>query len=611
MDIFRDLKERHLTRIILTYLAAGWVVVALVSQLVDHEIVPDPTYRVVLALYICGIPATLVLGWFHGKRGRQKFVPLEIGMLSLVGVSAIGLTVHLLRGPEEAGAAGDALDLRSVAVLYFEDRTGRDSLAYLPEALTEGLIERLEDVRGLDVVSRNGSARFRDGVLPLDSVARVLGVGTLIHGRLELEGERVRATVRLVDGNQGADIDRSTLDWPAEALLTAPEELAREVSLRLRERLGEEVRLRESRRGTSSLAAWTLLQRAESERRRAEEAVEGEDLAGAVAALDAAAGLLEQAGAQDPEWAEPPVLAARVLYLRSWLVHHLPEAAGFLTAAEEAATRGLERAPGHAGALEVRGTARYRMWLLQLRADPGEAAALVSAARRDLEEAVRSDPGLASAHNTLSHLYARLDDLPASVLAARRAYEEDAWLSAADQILWRLYSTSYDLEQYPQARRWCEEGGRRFPENFRFQECRLWLMTMAGAEADVDEAWRIRERMVPLVPETSRPYFAELGRLLVAAAAARVGMADSARAVLEASTAAGVDQSQELLGYEALVLTLLGDRDGAVERLGRYAAANPGHFDRNAALHWWWRDLQDHPGFRGLQELQAGSGHDR
>ena len=77
----------------------------------------------------------------------------------------------------------------------------------------------------------------------------------------------------------------------------------------------------------------------------------------------------------------------------------------------------------------------------------------------------------------LAHFYYQRDDIVEANLAARRAYEADAYHSAADVNLWRLWSSSYDLEVHPQALHWCEEGRRRFPEDPRFVECGLWNMT--------------------------------------------------------------------------------------------------------------------------------------
>src|SRR2546430_1620150 len=69
------------------------------------------------------------------------------------------------------------------------------------------------------------------------------------------------------------------------------------------------------------------------------------------------------------------------------------------------------------------------------------------------------------------------DDIRKAKQAAARAYQEDAYLSGTDRLLWQLYATSYDLEQFSDAVKYCVEGGRRFPKNSLFIRCRLWLLT--------------------------------------------------------------------------------------------------------------------------------------
>src|SRR2546422_2252803 len=58
----------------------------------------------------------------------------------------------------------------------------------------------------------------------------------------------------------------------------------------------------------------------------------------------------------------------------------------------------------------------------------------------------RSEPARASAWSTLSHLDYQKADYVAAKIAAQRAYEADAYLSVADQILWRLRSEEHTSE---------------------------------------------------------------------------------------------------------------------------------------------------------------------
>ena len=165
----------------------------------------------------------------------------------------------------------DLLDPRAVAVLYFEDLSPSGEFQYVADGLTEGLIDQLTRINELDVVSKNGVQPFRGTLAPLDSVAEVFEVGTLVQGTVESVGDRFRVSVRLVEGLSGDFFERRTFDIPASELLSAQDSLAQEVSWLHRDRLGEEISLRRRRAGTSSVEAWGLVQRGEKERRLAED----------------------------------------------------------------------------------------------------------------------------------------------------------------------------------------------------------------------------------------------------------------------------------------------------------------------------------------------------
>jgi hypothetical protein len=109
--------------------------------------------------------------------------------------------------------------------------------------------------------------------------------------------------------------------------------------------------------------------------------------------------------------------------------------------------------------LEVRGNLRYWRWLLGLETDATAASQLLKQAQTDLETAVKLQPSQAGAWATLSHLYNQTGSGVDVNLAARRALEEDAYLSNANVILSRLFFSSYDLGQFT-GRRALVRGGR-------------------------------------------------------------------------------------------------------------------------------------------------------
>ena len=539
-------------------------------------------------------------------RRRTMLAAASLGLIIVV------VGAWLLFGPPRGAriVSGGSLDANRVAVLYFTDLSRDSSLGHVAAGLTEGLISELQKVRALAVVSANGVAPFRgkEEIIARDSIARALRASTLVAGSVEPVGDRVRATVRLVDGTSGADVgERVSFTLPGKELLRVRDSVIQETARLLRGRLGAEVQLRELQSETQSAEAWALVQRGSDVRQRGERALSSGDAAGALAAARQADSLLDDAERADPRWSDAHVLHGYVSLLAARAGTAKPERAARLQDGLTHAAQALRINPNDAAALGLRGTLRYQLWRQNLDSDSTRHAALLDSAQTDLEGAVRADPSLASVHAVLSvlHYAPPREDLVAVILEARAAYEADAYLREAETVLERLFYASYDLAQFQEARRWCDEGGRRFPNTARFLDCQIWLLISPGSELDIPQAWSIAARADSLTPPAQRAFRSRLRSILVGGAIGRTGRGwrDSAEHVFARArtTDQTIDAEQDLPGYEAVARAQMGDNQGAMVLLRRYVATHPGHtFQRGGVLHWWWRGLERDPQFAAL-----------
>jgi serine/threonine-protein kinase len=604
LSLWSEIKQRRITQIVVTYLVTGWIVVSVVDQPVDRGVLPEFIYQVVLTLFLFGTVAALIIGWYHGEKGEQEAPPIEVAMLVVLGLGALGSSGMIVRSALQEGAVvSSGIDPSRIAVLYYEDLSDGD-LVPVADGITEALIDQLDGIRSLDVVSRNGVRPYRDQDLRADSVARLLGVGTVIQGSVEQRGDDLRITTRLVDGLSGADIERAVTEIPAGEFLAARDSVAEGVSRLLRERLGEEVQLRELQAGTANAEAWALVQRAERLRSDAEDTFEESgDIQASIAAYEAADEVLTTAEQLDPQWVRPIVGRAHAAYRRAWFAANLGD---FATTAEEIETglghadRALALDPDNADALQERGLIKLFTAVAPLGLAPDEVERTVSEAAADLQAAVDQDGSLATAHANLSFLYAGMEDWVNAVLSARRALEEDAYLRGADRIYDRLFQAQYNLEQFRDAEQWCDEGRSRFPENFRFTECRLWLMAAPYGEPEPDSAWAALARLDSLAPGPLKQYMNQVGRIMVGGVLRRAELPDSAAAVFaDIDHSEAVDPQRQLFIYEAGIRASTGDPDGAIDALRRWAAATPGStLGPGAERNWWWRDLRGNAAFQ-------------
>ncbi len=534
---------------------------------------------------------------------RRKRLLAATGAGLVLIAAAVGVFAWFRRGAENGSAVASGPDPRRIAVLYFHSRGGSDSLAYLADGLTEGLIQELSRVKPLQVISGNGVAPFRDGALPPDSVARALKVGTLVTGSLAQLGDRLRVNVALVNGATGAEIGSKTLEQPRAQVFALQDELTKEVAIFLRQQLGQEVELLESRIGTRNNMAWELLQKAQREAKAADPLIAAGDTGSAKRQFARADSLLAQAEAADPKWASPAAQRGWLAYRQSRLAGSFDRAyySEWIQKGLEHAARALALKPDDPDALELRGTLRYWRFLLNLEPGADASAKLLADAEADLRAALAVNPTQASAWTILSHLLLGRGEVAEGKVAALRGYEADPYLANANATLWRLASSSVDLEDAVEGKRWCDEGRRRFPEDPRFAECQLLVFSIKGLKPDIPTAWRLAEEYVRLSPPNLREYRTHEGQMLVALVLARAGLADSARAVaLRARTDASLDPTRGLVLSETYVRTMLGDRDEAFRLLSIYLAANPQDRPSKTEPTWWLRDLTTDPRWKTL-----------
>jgi class 3 adenylate cyclase/TolB-like protein len=622
----RELFKRRVPQITGVYLGVSWAFLEFVDWAVSQYGLSPTVSSFVVSILLLFLPSVVWIAWRHGAPGRDRWgltdgLIISANLAVAAGVLFIvsGFTVSELTTLDPVGDAAratrvsaleslaDTEDPRRIAVLYFEPRSTQEEVPYLAAGLTEALIRELGTVPALHVTSRNGSAIFRGLAVQPDSIGRALKVGTLVDGTVAVSDDRIRVNVTFLDASTGDQFGRTLVERPRAELFELQEDLAHEVAVFLRGVLGEEIELIERRSGADNVEAWEWVQRARAASDQADALSDAGNPSAAWSALGDADSLLVLAEESAPEWVDPTVMRGWLAYQRSRWAGSMDQMQADLWIDEglNHAAIALQLEPGNPDALELRGTLQYWKWLLDLEPDPVAADRLFEKAETDLRQAIAMDQEQAGAWAVLSHLLLNKAETAEAKMAASRAYQADAYLRSADAILWRLYTTSYDLEDQIDAAHWCAELGRRFPGEPRFAECQLWHMTMHDAEANVDRARELADELISLRPVQEAEFSQRWAGMALAAVLARENMADSARAVAYRSRGnASVDPTRDLVYVEAFVRTLLGEFDEATDLLAEYMAAVGG--DPSDIDYWWFDDLRNEPRYQAL--LASGGG---
>jgi eukaryotic-like serine/threonine-protein kinase len=151
----------------------------------------------------------------------------------------------------------DAID--SVAVLPFTNVGADPQMEYLPDGITENLINSLTQLPSLRrVMSRSVVFTYKEREVDPRQVGQALQVRAVVTGRVQRLGERLVIHVELVDAANGAQLWGERYQRPFADLLTVQEEIAREIAEALRLRLSGDEQRQLAKRYTQNNEAYQL-----------------------------------------------------------------------------------------------------------------------------------------------------------------------------------------------------------------------------------------------------------------------------------------------------------------------------------------------------------------
>ncbi|MDH5759063.1 MAG: hypothetical protein OEZ65_05690 [Gemmatimonadota bacterium] len=615
-----ELQRRRVHRVAGLYAVTLFVILQLADVTFEPLGISSLWLAVLVVAGTSAFPVALILAWIFDitEDGLRQAAPGSIAdtlgrtparrVVTVLGVATVSVVSgwgawqvtspggSMVPGTPMVDAAIPDLDPRRIAVLYLDDHSEDGSLGHLAAELTEGLLHELGTVDGLQVASRNAVKPYRYNAVSLDSIVRVLRAGSLVEGSVTRAGDRVRATVQLIDGATLSHLGSHVVEGSLADPFAFQDSLTFYVARTLRQRLGREIRVRSARAGTDDAEAWTAFARGRDELDEYERYRDG-DKEAAHEALLRADSLFRLALDRDPDW-ESPLLQRAVALGRLAALHGpLPGALDPERAAraDSILAEALERNPGSESALAFRGWLRAR-----LARTPGvpDAPELIAGAEEDLRAALSIDSNIANAWWTLSEVLVRQARFLEAVEAAEHALDADAFLEVEEQALFSLQYSISQLGPRDDAIRLCDEGRRRFPLNTNFVACRFVILgSYPQAQPDVAHARALLDSLVAASPAGDRETWRTYGTVWLARVLARSGDADGARAMLDQVREPG--RTPPALAYdEAHVQLLLGDREEAVRLLASYLTIDPDTaFIRK---DWWFEGLRDFEPFQDL-----------
>jgi adenylate cyclase len=464
---------------------------------------------------------------FDNIRNKTEFEIVKMGEVELKNVELpVGVYRVNMEVGESRGRAFRAPRER-LAVLPFVNISPDPNDEYFADGLTEELISKLSEIKGLKVLARTSVMNYKKKEKSVSQIGKELEAGSIIEGSVRKAGNRIRVTVQLIDSTTEEHLWASNYDKELDDIFA----IQSDVAARVANSISAGFFPAPKKADTDDVEAYTMYIKAMQLVHAAQEL-----------SLREAVILFEKAIKRDPSFARA--------YAGLCLAWHRLASGGYEdfgvveSRAEPAVKKALELDPGSAEAHAA------MAGVCNMLDRPAQVVA-------EAEQAVRINPNLADAYLQLGINHAAMGDLDRSLVSLEKAHELDP---LAANISEQLARTSLVAGKPDRAKGVLERMDELTPRNPRIlnglAEYYMVMQDFAKAQELLTKGFEVNARE-PLLRLNQGVLYALTGRKQEAEELKKEIMADKAESV-------------SLYG-QLFISAALGDLDQAFAALMRQA----------------------------------------
>ena len=123
-------------------------------------------------------------------------------------------------------------------MLPFVDLSPDQNHEYFADGLSEGLLNGLAKLSGLQVIGRTSSFSFKGTTTDIQSIGRLLNVGHILEGSVHSSNNRLRITAQLVDTSNGIQVWSEQYDRQLDDIFVIQDQIGESVATALSIKLG-------------------------------------------------------------------------------------------------------------------------------------------------------------------------------------------------------------------------------------------------------------------------------------------------------------------------------------------------------------------------------------
>lgn len=269
-NFFAELQRRNVYKVAVAYAVVGWLLVQVTTQVFPIFEIPNWALRLIVLAIVIGFPIALALAWafeltpegikhtedvdLSDKRVSKKRTWIYVTLIG-AALSFALFFVGRLSAPNNSASLA-VLPEKSIAVLPFENQNRDPDTDYLCDGIPESIINSLSELPKLKVMSRNSVFHYKGKEADAQMVGKELKVQTLLTGRVRQRGDSLTIGVELINAQDNSQLWGHQYSRKLADVFAVQEEIAKEVSDKLRLKLTGTEKEQLAKRSTENLKAF-------------------------------------------------------------------------------------------------------------------------------------------------------------------------------------------------------------------------------------------------------------------------------------------------------------------------------------------------------------------
>lgn len=271
---WQELNRRKVMKVIIVYASMSFIVLQLLSILIEPLFLPDWVMTSVIVLLAVGFPIAIVFSWIfditptglevtqslnengnlqYGGIDRKKSF-LFAALVGILLVVVVMLAYPKVFKSDEANLNPDLE--KSIAVLPFKNDSDDISNVYIVNGLMESVLNNLQKIKDLRVISRTSVEKFRNNTKTISEIAKELNVSFFVEGSGQKIGDQILLNIQLIEASSDKHLWAQQYKRKATDIFELQKEVAKNIAGKIAAIITPEEAERINKKPTDNLEAY-------------------------------------------------------------------------------------------------------------------------------------------------------------------------------------------------------------------------------------------------------------------------------------------------------------------------------------------------------------------